>query len=64
MLETDLDDEGDVGTLQERLRKEGVERKLASLGARRGDEVEILDRVFEYLPDELPGGEAGAEVAE
>jgi Obg family GTPase CgtA-like protein len=52
VLETDLDDEGDVATLQRRLRKEGVERKLASLGARRGDEVAILDRVFEYLPDE------------
>ncbi|MGZ8631179.1 MAG: GTPase ObgE [Actinomycetota bacterium] len=52
VLETDLDDDGDVATLQRRLRKEGVERKLASLGARRGDEVAILDRVFEYLPDE------------
>jgi GTP-binding protein len=52
VLETDLDDEGDVATLQRSLQKEGVERKLASLGARRGDEVAILDRVFEYLPDE------------
>jgi len=64
VLEADLDDEGDVETLAGRLKKEGVERKLASLGARRGDEVAILDRVFEYLPDELPGGGAGAEVAE
>ena len=64
VLEADLDDEGDVETLAGRLRKEGVERKLASLGARHGDEVAILDRVFEYLPDELPGGEADAEVAE
>ena len=52
VLEADLDDEGDVATLQRRLRKEGVERKLASLGARKGEEVAILDRVFEYLPDE------------
>jgi GTP-binding protein len=52
VLETDLDDDGDVATLQRRLQKEGVERKLASLGARRGDEVAIGDRVFEFLPDE------------
>ncbi len=64
VLEADLDDEGDVETLAGRLKKEGVERKLATLGARRGDEVAILDRVFEYLPDELPGSEADAEVAE
>ena len=54
VLEADLDDPGDVETLAGRLRKEGVERKLASLGARRGDDVAILDRVFEYLPDEEP----------
>lgn len=68
VLEADLDDEGDVLTLAGRLKKEGVERKLASLGARRGDEVAILDRVFEYLPDEPSAGEtderAGAEAAE
>ena len=55
VLEADLDDEGAVETLQSRLRKEGIERKLASLGARRGDEVAILDRVFEYLPDDEAG---------
>ena len=68
VLEADLDDEGDVLTLAGRLKKEGVERKLASLGARRGDEVAILDRVFEYLPDEPPAGEpderTGAGAAE
>ena len=68
VLEADLDDEGDVETLAIRLKKEGIERKLASLGARRGDEVAILDRVFEYLPDETPGAEGGeradAEAAE
>lgn len=52
VFETDLEDDGDVATLQRRLQKEGVERKLASLGARRGDEVAIGDRVFEFLPDE------------
>jgi GTP-binding protein len=51
VLETDLDDEGDVLRLQGRLVKEGVERKLSSMGARRGDEVVILDRVFDFLPD-------------
>ena len=48
-METDLDDERQVERLQARLRKEGVERKLASLGARAGDEVEIRGRVFEYV---------------
>ena len=63
VLETDLDDEGAVETLQGRLRKEGIERKLASLGASRGDEVAILDRVFEYLPDDgaLVPADAGHE---
>ena len=51
VLEADLDDEDDVTRLQRRLAKEGIERKLASLGARHGDEVAILDRVFEFLPD-------------
>ncbi|HVF09008.1 MAG TPA: Obg family GTPase CgtA, partial [Actinomycetota bacterium] len=59
VLETDLDDDGAVETLQGRIRKEGVERTLASMGARRGDEVAILDRVFEYQPDaEAPVGSA------
>ena len=64
VLETDLDDEGAVETLQIRLRKEGIERKLASLGARRGDEVAILDRVFEYLPDEAPQAPTGTVLEE
>ena len=66
VLEADLDDEGDVATLAGRLKKEGIERKLASLGARRGDEVAILDRVFEYQPDDAtsqPGG-TGEEAIE
>ena len=60
VLEADLDDEGDAETLAGRLKKEGVERKLASLGARRGDEVAILDRVFEYLPDDEGDGSGRA----
>jgi GTP-binding protein len=54
VLEADLDREGDVAELQRRLVKEGVERKLVAMGARHGDEVAILDRVFEFLPDPDP----------
>jgi Obg family GTPase CgtA-like protein len=64
VLEADLDDPGDVQTLAGRLRKEGVERKLAALGAHRGDEVAILDRVFEYLPDDEPTAATDEEAAE
>jgi GTP-binding protein len=53
--ETDLDDERQVGRLQRRLIEEGVERQLARAGARRGDEVRILDRAFEFLPGTEPG---------
>ncbi|HET9310730.1 MAG TPA: GTPase ObgE [Actinomycetota bacterium] len=60
VLETDLDDEGAVTALQGRIRREGIERKLASLGARAGDEVVILDRVFEYVPDDEISSERGA----
>jgi len=60
VLETDLDDEGAVALLQGRIRREGIERKLASLGARAGDEVVILDRVFEYVPDDEMSSEGGA----
>ena len=49
--EADMDDDRDVERLQQRLVKDGVERQLAALGARHGDEVAILDRVFEFLPD-------------
>lgn len=64
VLETDLDDEDAVETLQGRIRKEGVERALASMGARGGDEVAILDRVFEYRPDdEAPVG-SGSNLAQ
>ena len=57
VLEADLFDEGDVAELGRRLKKEGVERKLASLGARHGDEVVIQEKVFEFLPDETPQDE-------
>jgi GTP-binding protein len=58
--ETDLDDEGQVARLQRRLIKEGVERQLGKLGARRGDEVRISDRAFEFLPQQEPAA-AGDE---
>ena len=56
--ETDLDDHRAVARLQRRLLKEGVERQLARAGARRGDEIRIADRAFEFLPGEEPGEEA------
>jgi GTPase len=56
--ETDLEDPEKVQRLQRRLVKEGVERELASAGARRGDEVMIGDVAFEYLPEGDPDGSA------
>jgi GTPase len=56
--ETDLDDEDQVARLQRRLIKEGVERQLGRSGARRGDEVRVLDRAFEFLPEEEPAAAA------
>jgi GTP-binding protein len=53
--ETDLDDERALADLQRKLIKEGVERQLAKAGARRGDEIRISDRTFEFLPETEPG---------
>jgi GTP-binding protein len=55
VADTDLDDPRSVVRLQKRLIKEGVERQLATMGARRGDEVVIGDRTFEYLPADEEG---------
>ncbi len=52
VAETDLDDPKAVIALQAKLEKEGVEKKLAAAGARRGDEVVIGDRAFEFIPEE------------
>ncbi len=52
VAETDFDDPRKVAALQRRLAKEGVERQLAAMGARRGDEVVIGGRAFEFLPEE------------
>ncbi|MET1012722.1 MAG: GTPase ObgE [Actinomycetota bacterium] len=53
--ETDLDDERALVALQLKLIKEGVERQLAKAGARRGDEIRISDRTFEFIPEVDPG---------
>jgi GTPase len=50
--ETDLDDDREVAALQKRLAREGVDRRLRSMGAAVGDEVAIGDRVFEFVPDD------------
>jgi GTP-binding protein len=52
--DADLDDEREVAALQRRLIREGVERQLAEAGARRGDEVRIAGRAFEFLPEQEP----------
>jgi GTP-binding protein len=52
VAETDFEDERSVARLQDRLRKEGVERRLAEVGARRGDEVVIGSQAFEFFPEE------------
>jgi GTP-binding protein len=54
VLETDLDDPRSVRGLQRQLAKAGVERHLATAGARRGDEVVIGDNAFEFYPEDLP----------
>jgi GTPase len=48
---TDLEDPARVKTLQDRLRRAGVERRLEELGARRGDEVTIAGQAFEFIPE-------------
>ena len=58
LLETDMDDERQLARLQRRLVREGVERRLAELGAIPGDEVAIRDKVFEFLPDGQPEEDA------
>jgi GTP-binding protein len=62
VLEADLDDDDEVLRLQARLRKDGLDRKLAALGAKPGDEVEIRGRVFEYVPDVPAQGASDEEV--
>jgi GTP-binding protein len=61
VMDTDLDDERQVARLQSRLKKEGVDKTLKSMGAQVGDDVYIRGRVFEYEPDAEPDAQgAGA----
>jgi GTPase len=59
VAETDLEDPRAVAALQDRLVKAGVERRLAEEGARRGDEVVIAGRAFEFIPEDRPDGGGG-----
>jgi GTP-binding protein len=52
VADTDMDDEQAVEMLQRKLIKEGVERRLAEAGARRGDEVVIGGIAFDFIPEE------------
>jgi GTPase len=56
--ETDLEDPRQVQALQRRLVRAGVERRLAEAGARRGDEVIIGGRAFEFIPERRDGDKA------
>jgi GTP-binding protein len=49
--DADLEDPREVIELQGRLRRIGVERRLEAEGARRGDEVVIAGRPFEFIPE-------------
>ncbi|HEX5948190.1 MAG TPA: GTPase ObgE [Actinomycetota bacterium] len=49
--DADLEDPREVIELQTRLRRLGVERRLEAEGARRGDEVVIAGRPFEFIPE-------------
>jgi GTPase len=51
--DADMDSDRQVADLQRRLRRLGVFRRLASMGASTGDEVRIAGRAFEYVPDEI-----------
>lgn len=55
VAETDFDDPRSIERLQKQLARAGVERELALKGARRGDEVVIADRAFEFIPEEGDG---------
>jgi len=55
VADTDFEDPAEVVSLQNRLKREGVERRLAAAGARRGDEIVIGDRAFEFFPEGREG---------
>ncbi|MGH2711171.1 MAG: GTPase ObgE [Actinomycetota bacterium] len=49
--DADLEDPRQVVDLQTRLRRAGVEKRLAEEGAREGDEVLIAGKPFEFFPE-------------
>jgi GTP-binding protein len=49
--QADLEDPREVIELQDRLRRAGVEKRLAEEGAQEGDEVQIAGRAFQYYPE-------------
>jgi GTP-binding protein len=55
--ETDIDDPADLLTLQRRLIKAGVERRLQREGARAGDDVTIGGITFEFQPGPADGSD-------
>jgi GTPase len=57
--ETDLEDPRQVIALQDRLRRAGVEKRLAEEGARAGDEVDIAGSTFQYFPEPAAGRDGG-----
>jgi GTPase len=57
--ETDLEDPRQVIALQDRLRRAGVEKRLAEEGAGAGDEVDIAGSTFQYFPEPAPGRDEG-----
>jgi GTP-binding protein len=61
VLGTDMDDEIQLAKLQGRLVREGIERRLAELGAHPGDDVAIGDRVFEFIPEAPAEAEGAAD---
>jgi GTP-binding protein len=62
--EVDIEDAHQVGALQRRLIRAGVERRLEAAGARHGDDVTIAGITFEFRPG-MPaeGGGDGADEA-
>lgn len=53
VIQTEMSNEEAVIYLQRRLKRAGLERELLRAGARRGDEVRILETAFEFDPEEM-----------
>ena len=59
VIQTEWENEEAVIFLQRRLKSAGIETALIKAGARRGDEVRILERAFEFDPEEMIEGDDG-----